>query len=61
MRHCRKISDTKALAQYIVLYADVKAYRYYERNGFLDFNEFMVKENNQEINKNIPMFMKITE
>lgn len=61
VRHCRKISDTKALAQYIVLYADVKAYRYYERNGFLDFNEFMVKENNQEINKNIPMFMKIME
>lgn len=59
VRHCRNISETKALAQFIVLYADVKAYRYYERNSFSDFNEFMVKENNQEINENIPMFMKI--
>ena len=61
IKHCREISDTKALAPYIVLYADVNAYRYYERNGFSDFEEFMVKENNQEINENIPMFMNIIE
>lgn len=57
--HCREIDENMALADFIVLYADAKAYRYYERNGFLDFEEFMVKEKNQEINKNIPMYMKL--
>lgn len=47
------------LADYIVLYADKDAYRYYERNGFLDYSEYMIKENNQEINKNIPMYMEL--
>lgn len=59
--HCRMISEFKALAQYIVLYADKKAERYYERNGFLCFEEFMVKENNQEINENIPMYMSLED
>lgn len=45
--------------EYIVLYADRNAYRYYERNGFQDYTEFMVRENNQEINENIPMFLKL--
>lgn len=57
--HCRKISEEKALASYIVLYADKKAYRYYERNGFEDYSEFMIKENNQEIMENIPMYMQL--
>lgn len=59
IKHCREISETKALADYIVLYADVKAHRYYERNGFFDFEEYMVQENNQEINANIPMYMRL--
>lgn len=59
IRHCRDFSATKALANYIVLYADVKAHRYYERNGFIDFAEYMIKENNQEVNENIPMFYKL--
>ncbi len=59
VRHCRTIAESQALADYIVLYADVKAYRYYERNGFRDFEPFMVKENNQEINKNIAMYMRL--
>ena len=57
--HCREISEEKALADYIVLYADKKAYRYYERNGFHDYSDYMVKENNQEISKNIPMYMEL--
>lgn len=57
--HCREIDANMALASFIVLYADVKAYRYYERNGFLDFEEYMVKESNQEINKNKPMYMRL--
>lgn len=59
IHHCREFAETKALANFIVLYADIKAYRYYERNGFSDFETFMVKENNQEINENIPMYMKL--
>lgn len=57
--HCRKVSEEEALANYIVLYADKKAYRYYERNGFHDYSDYMMKENNQEINKNIPMYMEL--
>lgn len=57
--HCRNVAETGILANYILLYADKKAYRYYERNAFLDFEEYMVKENNQEINENIPMYMKL--
>lgn len=57
--HCRKIAEEKALADFIVLYADQKAYRYYERNGFKNYSEFMTKERNQEINKNIPMYMQL--
>lgn len=57
--HCRQISEEKALVKYIILYADKKAYRYYERNHFSDFKEFMVKEHNMEINENIPMYMQL--
>ena len=59
IRHCRDISENKATAKYIVLYADKKARRFYERNMFSDFSEFMEKENNMEINKNDPMYMLI--
>lgn len=59
VRHCRDISENMALADYILLYADEKAYRYYERNGFLGYSEFMIRENNQEINSNIPMYMQL--
>lgn len=59
VRHCRAIAESKALADYIVLYADIKALRYYERNGFRNFEPFMVEENNQEINENIAMYMRL--
>ena len=59
IKQCRDLSETKAFAEFIVLYADTKAKRYYQRNGFSDFKYYMVKENNQEINENIPMFMKL--
>lgn len=60
IRHCKIITEEYALTNYILLYADKKAYRFYERNYFLNFESFMEKENNNEINKNIPMYMKIT-
>lgn len=55
--HCRKIAEEMASARYIVLYADKKARRFYERNLFCDFSKYMEKENNMEINKNDPMYL----
>lgn len=57
--HCRNIAEKKAVAHYIVLYADKDAKRFYERNMFEDFSKFMVKEKNMEIEANDPMYMKI--
>lgn len=59
IKHCRGVSEKYAVAKYIVLYADKKAKRFYERNLFSDFSEFMEKENNMEICKNYPMYMRI--
>lgn len=59
IRHCQNIAEKKAVAHYIVLYADKKARRFYERNLFEDFSQFMVKEQNMEIEANDPMYMKI--
>ena len=59
IKHCRGIAEEQAEARYIILYADKKARRFYERNMFSDFTEFMEKENNMEIHKNDPMYMEI--
>lgn len=59
IQHCKEISEKMALVEYILLYADRKAYRFYERNGFQNFEAYMEKENNMEINQNIPMYMKL--
>ena len=59
IRHCQDIAENKAVAHYIVLYADKKAKRFYERNLFEDFGPYMVKEQNMEIEANDPMYMKI--
>lgn len=57
--HCKEMIDNYALANYIVVYADKAAYRYYERNGFLNFSEFMRVEHNMEILKNMPMYLDL--
>lgn len=59
IKHCREIAEKRATARYIILYADKKAKRFYERNMFSDFIEFMEKENNMEIVKNDPMYMEL--
>lgn len=59
IRRCRNISEKEATARFIVLYADKKARRFYERNLFSDFSEFMKKENNMEIAQNDPMYMSL--
>lgn len=53
---CIKQSETFARIKYIVLYADVDAHRFYIRNKYNDFNQFMLPENNSEISQNIPMY-----
>lgn len=59
IKRCNTISEQYAHARYITLYADKKAYRFYKRNFFKDFTEFMEKENNMEIRENIPMYMSL--
>lgn len=59
IQHCNNISESYALVKYILLYADKKAYRFYQRNFFTNFESFMEKEKNMEINENIPMYMKL--
>ncbi len=59
IRHCQRISNEMAVAHFVVLYADAKAKRFYERNVFKEFNKYMVKENNMEIEANIPMYLEL--
>lgn len=59
IKHCYEISENYALVNYILLYADRNAYRFYQRNQFLDFENYMEQESNMEIRENIPMFMKL--
>jgi hypothetical protein len=44
---------------FILLYANREKIRFYERNGFLEFEEYMEKENKAETNANLPMYMKL--
>ena len=59
--HCKEMIENYALANYIVVYADKAAYRYYERNGFCDFSKYMKEERNMEISKNIPMYLDLNK
>ena len=54
-----RLSEEQLLVQYIILYADVDAHRFYIRNGYNDFNQFMRPEKNMEIEQNIPMFYRL--
>ena len=56
---CIKISQEYATIKYIILYAEKKALRFYERNLFSPFSEFMNQEKNLEISENVPMYMEI--
>lgn len=56
IRLCLSLNETVARIRYIILYADVDAHRFYIRNGYNDFNPFMLPEHNAEIIENIPMY-----
>lgn len=60
LQHCNHISENYALVDYVILYADHSAYRFYQRNGFVKFASFMTQENNMEINQNIPMYIQLS-
>lgn len=59
--YCVTISQEYATIKYIILYADKKAKRFYERNLFNPFLDFMKKEKRMEIAKNDPMYMRLDE
>lgn len=59
IRHCVEISEKSILVNFILLYANREKIRFYERNGFLEFEEYMEKENKAEINADLPMYMKL--
>ena len=61
IERCATISNEYATIRYIILYADKKAKRFYERNLFNPFSEFMKKEKRMEIAKNDPMYMRLDE
>lgn len=59
VNYCRELSEKHLAVNYIILYADKKARRFYERNLFNDFSEYMQKERNMEIKANDPMFLSL--
>ena len=54
-----EISEKHALVDYVVVFADRSALRYYFRNKFLQFEDFMCAEHNMEINENIPLYLPL--
>lgn len=42
---CRNISDNIIGAQYILLYSVPNALKFYKRNGFENYSEYMIKDN----------------
>lgn len=59
VKHCRNVGETQTLVDYILIYADKKAHRFYQRNLFADYQPFMQREQSQEINALIPMYMQL--
>ena len=54
-----KISETTISFEYILLYSVQDAVSFYERNGFLNFSDYMEKDSYTYINDCVPMFMEI--
>lgn len=59
VKHCRNVGETQTLVDYILIYADKKARRFYQRNLFADYQPFMQREQSQEINALMPMYMQL--
>ncbi len=59
LKHCRDVDSSKMLIDYVILYAAKSKLRFYERNLFKSFNDFMIPDKNMEVNNSIPMYMAI--
>ncbi len=59
IRICYNISENTIGAEYIILYAVPDAVKFYTRNGFKEFSEFMVPDNTRFLNECIPMYMRL--
>lgn len=58
IRHCVEISEKSILVNFILLYAN-REKLILRKKWFLEFEEYMEKENKAEINANLPMYMKL--
>ncbi|MBM7835717.1 hypothetical protein [Clostridium sardiniense] len=55
----RKISEEVCGVHNIILYSVAKAYNFYNRHGFKDFNEYMKRDEGKYIKDCIPLYMLI--
>ena len=44
LKRCRDMSEKMLMIKYVILYADVKALRFYERNFFMNSSKYMEKK-----------------
>ncbi len=59
IKRIRNINDKEVCVDYVVLYSARGKEHFYARNMFSPFEPFMEKELNQEIIKNIPMYLEL--
>ncbi|NGU31016.1 hypothetical protein G6Z34_13070 [Clostridium perfringens] len=55
----RKLSEEICGVHSIILYSVPKAYNFYKRHGFKDFEEFMIRDQASYIQDCVPMYMKL--
>lgn len=55
----RNLSEEVCGIHNIVLYSVPKAYKFYRRHGFKDFEEFMIRDQASYIQDCVPMYMKL--
>ena len=59
VKKCYAVAESEIAVRYILLYADENAIRFYQRNYFGDFTEYMEREHNMEIDANTPMYLEL--
>ena len=59
LKRCREVDSTQMLIEFIILYADKSKLRFYERNQFKSFENYMVPDKNMEVNNSLPMYMAL--
>lgn len=59
MKKLIEISEESISFDYVLLYSVPDAVKFYKRNGFYEFTEFMEKDSYHYIEKCVPMFFKL--